>query len=154
MTTTSRTARAAPPNSWDRTKVARWAGGLYLAYILANVLASLTGHIGLSDAQTLCETIADNESMFRIGLVAALVKVGIEMDYGNGSVTCGESSEKWQCDGVIPADGDQSISAFEEGMGTQLDVCDGIVNRKGLTAMSPASTTCCRPKGSTLVAGL
>ena len=73
MTITSRTARATPPSSWDRIKVARWAGGLYLAYILANVLASLTGHIGLSDAQTLRESIADNESMFRIGLVAALV---------------------------------------------------------------------------------
>ena len=52
--------------------VARWAGGLYLAYILANVLASLVGHIGLSDAETLRAAIIDDERMFRWGLVAAL----------------------------------------------------------------------------------
>lgn len=52
--------------------VARWAGGLYLAYILANVLASRIGNIGLSDAQTLRATITDDETMFRWGLVAAL----------------------------------------------------------------------------------
>ena len=73
MNITSRNARTTLPDSWDRIEVARWAGGLYLAYILANVVASLTGRIGLSDAQTLRESIADNESMFRIGLVAALV---------------------------------------------------------------------------------
>lgn len=72
MTITSRTQASAMPTSWERRKVARWAGGLYLAYILANVLASLTGRIGLSDAATLRETIAHNESMFRVGLVAAL----------------------------------------------------------------------------------
>jgi hypothetical protein len=52
--------------------VARWAGGLYVAYILANLLASLVGHIGLSDAQTLRAAIASDEAMFRLGLVAAL----------------------------------------------------------------------------------
>jgi hypothetical protein len=57
---------------WTRSTLARWAGGLYLAYILANVLASLLGHIGLSDAQTLRATISGNEVMFRWGLVAAL----------------------------------------------------------------------------------
>ena len=72
MTLTSTAARTATPSSWDRMRVARWAGGLYLAYILANVLASLTGHIGLSDARTLRATIADDEAMFRVGLVAAL----------------------------------------------------------------------------------
>ena len=72
MTLTSTAAKTATPSSWDRMRVARWAGGLYLAYILANVLASLTGHIGLSDARTLRATIADDEAMFRVGLVAAL----------------------------------------------------------------------------------
>ena len=57
---------------WARSTVARWAGGLYLAYILANVLASSLGHIGLSDAQTLRATISGDEGMFRWGLVAAL----------------------------------------------------------------------------------
>lgn len=55
-----------------RSTVARWAGGLYLAYILASVLASRLGHIGLSDAQTLRATISGDEAMFRLGLVAAL----------------------------------------------------------------------------------
>ncbi len=72
MTSTLSAARATTPDSWDRTRLARWAGGLYLAYILANLIASLTGHIGLSDAQTLRATIADNEAAFRVGLVAAL----------------------------------------------------------------------------------
>ncbi len=52
--------------------MARWAGGLYLAYILANILASRLGHIGLSDATTLRASILDDEGMFRVGLVAAL----------------------------------------------------------------------------------
>lgn len=51
---------------------ARWAGGLYLAYIALNVIASLVGHIGLSDAKTLRAAIADHETMFRFGLVAAI----------------------------------------------------------------------------------
>lgn len=59
----------------DRTRrgaVARWAGGLYLAYLLANVLASLVGDIGLSDVPSLRTTITRSEGMFRVGLVAAL----------------------------------------------------------------------------------
>lgn len=58
--------------AWSRTAVARWAGGLYLAYVLANVLASRLGHIGLSDAQTLSAAITGNEVLFRLGLVAAI----------------------------------------------------------------------------------
>jgi hypothetical protein len=57
---------------WSRDVVARWAGGLYLAYILATVLASLVGRIGLSDERTLRATISGDEGMFRVGLVAAL----------------------------------------------------------------------------------
>jgi hypothetical protein len=57
---------------WSRSTVARWAGGLYLAYILANVLASRIGNIGLSDAQALRATITGDEARFRWGLVAAL----------------------------------------------------------------------------------
>ena len=71
-TTTSGTATTRTSHSWDRAHVARWAGGLYLAYLLANVLASLTGRIGLSDAESMRETIVGNEVMFRVGLVAAL----------------------------------------------------------------------------------
>ena len=58
---------------WNRRTVARWAGGLYLAYILANVLASLVGNIGLSDSARLLEAITGDEARFRWGLVAALV---------------------------------------------------------------------------------
>ena len=57
---------------WSRGTVARWAGGLYLAYILANVFASRVGDIGLSDAQVLRATISEDEARFRWGLVAAL----------------------------------------------------------------------------------
>lgn len=55
-----------------RSAVARWAGGLYLTYVLANVLASQLGHIGLSDEQTLRAAITDDEVLFRLGLVAAI----------------------------------------------------------------------------------
>jgi Domain of unknown function (DUF4386) len=55
-----------------RTTMARRAGGLYLIYIFLNIVASLLGNIGLSDAKTLQATIADDEAMFRLGLVAAL----------------------------------------------------------------------------------
>jgi hypothetical protein len=58
--------------TWSRSTVARWAGGLYLAYILANVLASLVGDIGLSDTEALHARITRDEAMFRVGLVAAL----------------------------------------------------------------------------------
>jgi hypothetical protein len=58
---------------WSRRTVARSAGGLYLAYILANVLASLVGNIGLSDSARLLEAITGDEARFRWGLVAALV---------------------------------------------------------------------------------
>ena len=58
--------------AWPRTVVARWAGGLYLAYVVANVLASQLGHIGLSDADTLRAAITGDEVLFRLGLVAAI----------------------------------------------------------------------------------
>jgi hypothetical protein len=55
-----------------RSATARWAGGRYLTYILLNVVASLLGHLGLSDTESLQATITDDETMFRLGLVAAL----------------------------------------------------------------------------------
>ncbi len=58
---------------WGRHHdVARWAGGLYLVYIGLNIIASLVGHIGLSDTKTLRAAITDDETMFRFGLVAAM----------------------------------------------------------------------------------
>ncbi|WP_323099117.1 DUF4386 domain-containing protein [Intrasporangium sp. YIM S08009] len=53
-------------------EVARLAGGLYLTYIFLNVIASLLGRIGLSDANTLRAAIAGEETLFRLGLVAAI----------------------------------------------------------------------------------
>ena len=60
------------PSPSARSAMARRAGILYLIYIVLNIVASLVGHIGLSDATTLQATIADDEAMFRLGLVAAI----------------------------------------------------------------------------------
>src|ERR1035437_6964842 len=54
-------------------KVARITGGLYLAYILASVLANALGHIGLGEAQQVYQAIVTNEGSFRLGLVIALI---------------------------------------------------------------------------------
>jgi hypothetical protein len=54
-------------------KVARIAGGFYLAFILASVLADLLGHIGLGNARQIYQAITTNTSSFRLGLVVALL---------------------------------------------------------------------------------
>src|SRR5665811_1690853 len=64
------------PNITDHLapeKVARIAGGFYLAYILASVLADALGHIGLGTAQQVHQAILTNEGSFRLGLVIALI---------------------------------------------------------------------------------
>ena len=53
-------------------KVARITGGLYLAYILASVLATVLGQIGLGSAQQVYQAMVTNEGSFRLGLVVAL----------------------------------------------------------------------------------
>ncbi len=53
-------------------KVARITGGLYLAYILASVLATMLGQIGLGGAPQVYQAIVTNEGSFRLGLVIAL----------------------------------------------------------------------------------
>jgi hypothetical protein len=57
----------------SRDKVARFAGGTFLAFILASVVASSLGNIGLSGADSLYQTITENTAMFRLGLVSALL---------------------------------------------------------------------------------
>jgi hypothetical protein len=57
----------------SRDKVARFAGGAFLAFILTSVLASTLGDIGLSGADSLYESITSNTAMFRLGLVSALL---------------------------------------------------------------------------------
>jgi Domain of unknown function (DUF4386) len=57
----------------SRDMVARIAGGFFLAFILASVLASAIGHIGLSDADRLYQAITTDTWLFRLGLVSALL---------------------------------------------------------------------------------
>jgi hypothetical protein len=54
-------------------KVARIAGGFYLGFILASVLADALGHIGLGNAQQVYEVTVTDVSAFRLGLVVALL---------------------------------------------------------------------------------
>jgi hypothetical protein len=64
------------PNITDylvQHKMARITGGLFLAYILVSVLATVLGQIGLGDAQQVYQAIVTNEASFRLGLVAALL---------------------------------------------------------------------------------
>jgi Domain of unknown function (DUF4386) len=54
-------------------KVARITGGFYVAYILASVLATMLGQIGLGTAEQVHQAILTNEGSFRLGLVVALI---------------------------------------------------------------------------------
>jgi hypothetical protein len=56
-----------------QNKVARIAGGCYLVYILAMVLADVLGHIGRGDAQQIYQTLATDAWSFRLGLVVAFL---------------------------------------------------------------------------------
>jgi hypothetical protein len=54
-------------------RMARITGGFYLAYILASVLSTVMGQIGLGNAQQVYQAIVTNEGSFRLGLVIALI---------------------------------------------------------------------------------
>jgi hypothetical protein len=54
-------------------RVARFTGGLFLAYVVASVLATALGQIGLGTAPQVYEAIVTNEASFRLGLVIALL---------------------------------------------------------------------------------
>ncbi|MBK9739377.1 MAG: DUF4386 domain-containing protein [Actinobacteria bacterium] len=60
-------------DGWSRDRVARFAGGAFLAFILTSVLASTLGDIELSSADSLYESITTNTAMFRLGLVSSLL---------------------------------------------------------------------------------
>ena len=63
------------PNTIDElapARVARITGGIYLAYILASVLATMLGQIGLGAAPQVYQAIVTSEGSFRLGLVVAL----------------------------------------------------------------------------------
>ena len=55
------------------SKVAKITGGFYLAYILASVLATMLGQIGLGTAPQVYQAIVTNEGSFRLGFVIALI---------------------------------------------------------------------------------
>jgi hypothetical protein len=57
----------------SQDNLARITGGFYLGFILASVLADVLGHIGISNAQQVYETIITNSGSFRLGLVAAFI---------------------------------------------------------------------------------
>ena len=54
-------------------KIARVAGGFYLAFILASILADVLGHIGLGESPQIYQAITTNAWSFRLGLVIALM---------------------------------------------------------------------------------
>ena len=53
-------------------KVARITGGIYLTYIVASVLATMLGQIGLGAASQVHQAMMTNEGSFRLALVVAL----------------------------------------------------------------------------------
>lgn len=53
--------------------IARITGGIYLAYVLASVLAGVLGQIGLGDPQQIQDALATSPGSFRWGLVLALL---------------------------------------------------------------------------------
>jgi Domain of unknown function (DUF4386) len=61
------------PDRLARNTIARVAGGFYLGFILASVLADRLGHIGLGEPQQVYQAIVTNTGSFRLGLVIALL---------------------------------------------------------------------------------
>jgi hypothetical protein len=59
-------------NQWNNKKIAKFAGLLYLVFILSSVFADLFGHIGFGDTETIINTILSNEFLFRIGFIIGL----------------------------------------------------------------------------------
>lgn len=56
----------------EPARVARITGGLYVTYIVASVLATVLGQIGLGTPPQVYQAIVTNEGSFRLGLVVAL----------------------------------------------------------------------------------
>jgi len=54
-------------------KIARITGGFYLTYILASVLATALGQIGLGGTEQVYQAMVTNEGSFRLALVVALI---------------------------------------------------------------------------------
>lgn len=56
-----------------RPTLARITGGLYLAYMVASVLADAQGNIGLGNAQQILDSMTGSPQSFRLGLVFAFL---------------------------------------------------------------------------------
>jgi small-conductance mechanosensitive channel len=54
-------------------KVARIAGGFYLAFVLASLLAGVLGHIGMGGVDQVYQSIVTSTWSFRLALVVALI---------------------------------------------------------------------------------
>ncbi len=54
-------------------RVARITGGVYVVYIVANVLATMLGQIGMGGAPEVYQAIVTNQGSFRLALTLALV---------------------------------------------------------------------------------
>ena len=54
-------------------KMARVAGGFYIAFVLASLLAGLLGHIGMGGIDQVYGAITTNVGSFRLALVVALI---------------------------------------------------------------------------------
>lgn len=54
-------------------KVARIAGGFYIAFVLASLLAGLLGHIGMGGVDEVYTSLVSNAGSFRLALVVALL---------------------------------------------------------------------------------
>ncbi|MEP7193543.1 MAG: hypothetical protein ABI903_11825 [Actinomycetota bacterium] len=67
------TSRTGPADHLVQDKVARFTGGIYLAYIVASVLATMLAQIGLGEAQQIYKAMVTNEGSFRLGQVIALI---------------------------------------------------------------------------------
>jgi len=61
------------PDHRARNKMARVAGGLYIAFVLASILADSLTHMGRGTPQLVYETILTSEWSYRLGIVVALV---------------------------------------------------------------------------------
>lgn len=56
-----------------RNRVARIAGGFYVAYIVASIAATALAQIGLGTPEQVYRVVATNGDAFRLGLVVALI---------------------------------------------------------------------------------
>jgi hypothetical protein len=64
------------PNTIDDlapARLARITGGLYVAYLLATVLATVLGQIGMADAPQVHQAMTTDEGRFRLALVLVLI---------------------------------------------------------------------------------